>query len=669
MKYLLVAVFSFFGQVTFLQSQPDNYPVYKGSDLGLTYTPQRSVFKIWAPEADSAQIQLTDVYEGNPEKVFTVYNMTKAGNGAWVISFDRNLLNWHYVFRTRNKGAWGNWVADPYAKAVTVNGEKGAVIDITQTNPPGWEKDKKPTLKNFTDIILYELHIRDFSIDSFSFIENKGKYLAFTENVNGLNNQSAGEQNTGLGYIKDLGVTHIHLLPSFDFASVDETRLNEPQFNWGYDPKNYNVPEGSYASNPYDPATRITEYKRIVQSIHASGLRVVMDVVYNHTFDAATSNFEQLVPGYFYRINKDGSYSNASGCGNETASEKEMMRKFIVESVCYWAKEYHIDGFRFDLMGIHDMETMKQAREALHKIDSTIFIYGEGWTAGGSTLDENLRLVKKNIKKVNGIAAFCDDMRDGIKGPWNDHHKAAFVGALSGLEESIKFGIAGATYHPQVDYNKVNYSKEPWAAEPSQCINYVSCHDDHTLWDKLFVSNEKSTEEERIKMDLLAQTIVLTSQGVPFLHAGEEFLRTKQLVSNSYKSPDSINALNWRRASDRRDIVNYYKRLIRFRKDHPAFRMPTNAMIQKHLEFLPVDSSCVVAYILKDHANGDKWKDIVLIFNGNKTAQKVKIPSGSWRFATLKGGLVNAGEESPETPKPIEWTTVPGISCAVLFRE
>ena len=667
MKKSLIICFFFFSLNIFAQTKFDSLPIYNGNDLGLTYTKEKSVFKIYAPTAEAVHISISTAVS-TPDD-FAVSEMKKEKNGIWKAEVKVDLKNKYYSFAIRQNGKQSNQVPDPYAKAVDVNGNRACIIDLKETNPTGWSEDKKPPLKNFTNIILYELHVRDFSIQPQSGIKHQGKFLAFTDTAIVINPVTQQKIYQGLQAIKDLGVTHIHLLPSFDFASVNELRLDSAQYNWGYDPKNYNVPEGSYSTNPNNPVTRIKEFKQAVQAIHKNGLRVVMDVVYNHTFELQNSLFNQLVPGYYYRYNKDGTPSNASGCGNEIATERPMVRKMIVESVVYWAKEYHMDGFRFDLMGAMDIETMKQVRAALDKIDSTIFIYGEGWTAGGSALADSLRLTKQNIKQVSRIAAFCDDMRDGIKGPWNDNNKTAFIGGVSGLEESIKFGIAGAVFHPQIDYSKVNYSKTNWANEPAQCINYVSCHDDNTLWDKIFISNPNVTEADRIKMDLLAQTIVLTSQGVPFIHAGEEFLRTKNLVSNSYKSADSINQLDWNRRAQYMDVVRYYQKLIQLRKEHPAFRMPNTEMLQHHLEFLPVDSACVIAYLLKGNANGDKWKDILVILNGNKTAQRVNIPAGNWRFATLNGELLEAGSESPPTPKPISRTTVPAISAVILFRE
>jgi pullulanase len=427
-----------------------------------------------------------------------------------------------------------------------------------------------------------------------------------------------------------MGVTHVHLLPAFDFNSVDETKPEDNKYNWGYDPLNYNVPEGSYSTNPYDGNVRIKEFKTMVQALHKKGLRVILDVVYNHTSDTQNSNFNQFAPGYFYRQNADGSYSNATACGNEVASERAMVRKFMIESVVYWAKEYHLDGFRFDLMGVHDLETMNQISAALHKIDPTIFIYGEGWTAGNSPLPEDQRAVKKNAAKLNEIAVFSDDIRDGIKGGWSDVKEKGFVSGATGKAESVKFGIVASTPNQQVDYTKVNYSKAPWAAEPFQTITYVSCHDDNTLFDRLKISNPKASEADLVKMDKLANAIVLTSQGVSFLHAGVEMLRTKQGVANSYNQPDSINQIDWSRKTKYKAVFEYYKGLIALRKNHPAFRMPSTKMIQTNLKFIDTGDAGIIAYQLSNNANGDSWKNILIVLNGNPTDKSIKIPAGKW---------------------------------------
>lgn len=601
-----------------------DYPFYSGKDLGVNYLPQKTVFKVWAPKAVAVKLRLYVAGEGG-SPIRTV-NLTKAGQGVWETVINQNIKNQYYTFQVNENNKWLLEAPDMYAKAVGINGKRGMVVDLTATNPKNWAQDKKPKLTNFTDIIIYELHIRDLSISKNSGIQHKGKFLGLAE----TGTKSPDGESTGLDHIKDLGVTHVHLLPSFDFNSVDESKPKLNQYNWGYDPQNYNAPEGSYSTNPYDGNIRIREFKQMVQALHAKGLRVILDVVYNHTSNINNSNFTQFAPGYFYRHNPDGSYSNGTACGNETASEKAMMRKFMIESVMYWAKEYHLDGFRFDLMGIHDIETMNALSDSLHGFDPTIFIYGEGWAAGASPLPEDQRAVKKNTIKLKEIAAFSDDLRDGLKGGFSDVKAKGFVSGATGLAESVKFGIAASAPHPQINYQAVNYSKAPWAKEPYQTINYVSCHDDNTLFDRLKIANPDASEKDLIKMDKLSNAVVLTSQGVAFLHAGAEMLRTKQGVANSYNSPDAINELDWSRKTTYKTVFDYYQALIALRKNHPAFRMPSTAMIQQHLKFTETPDPNLIEYSLTDHANGDQWKDILVLLNGNREDKTISLPPGDW---------------------------------------
>lgn len=636
----------------------DEYPVYDGNDLELTYFPQSSAFRVWAPTASEVKLLLYD--NGTEGGAYKTLDMNRSDQGTWTLTVNENLKGKFYTFQIKINEEWMDETPGMWVKATGVNGKRAAIIDFAETNPEGWENDKRPMLENFTDIMLYEVHVRDFSVSPNSGMKNKGKFLAFTER--GTKN-SAGEA-TGIDHLKELGVTHVHLLPSFDFASVDETKLKENKYNWGYDPVNYNVPEGSYSTNPYDPVVRIREFKQMVQSLHQSGIRVIMDVVYNHTAASENSHLNLLAPGYFYRINADSTWSNASGCGNETASERAMMRKFMIESVVYWATEYHVDGFRFDLMGIHDIETMNEIRAALDKIDPSIFVYGEGWTAAPSPLAEEKRAVKKNAKMLDNIAVFSDDIRDALKGSWMHAEIPGFVSGTDSLEESVKFGIVGGTQHPQVDYKKLIYSKAPYVNNPTQIINYVSCHDDMCLVDKLKESKPAdATDEELIRFNKLAQTIVYTSQGVPFIYAGEELYRNKKGMHNTYQSPDSINQIDWNFKTTHKDIFDYYKGLITLRKNHAAFRIPTQEMIQKHLKFLDLLTPNVISYILSDHVNGDVWKDILVIYNGNRKAVTVQIPEGDWNLV-CHDGVINLSGISV-----VNSTTfvVAPSSCSILY--
>ena len=584
----------------------------------MTYTKDYTVFRLNAPKEATLRLYST----GNDGKAFKRVKMKSTANGQWEAKVKGNLRGKFYTFDTGNGECPGL-----FAKAVGVNGNRAAIVDLRSTNPDGWQNDTRPAVKSPADLIIYELHHRDFSIDPAAGFTYGGKFLALTE-------------PKAIDYLKKLGVNAIHILPSFDYASVDETKLSTPQYNWGYDPKNYNVPDGSYSTDPFTPETRIREFKQMVQALHKAGIRVILDVVYNHTFDIDNSNFQRICPDGYYRKNADGTYSNGSGCGNETASEQPLMRRFMIESVKYWVEEYHVDGFRFDLMGVHDIETMNDIRKAVNAIDPTIYIYGEGWSAGSCAYPTEALAMKANTRQLDGIGAFCDDMRDALRGPFSDDSKGGFLAGVDGCEESIKFGIAGAISHPEIDMQKVNYSKEAWTNQPTQMVSYVSCHDDMCLVDRLRASIPGIKTDELIRLDLLAQTAVLTSQGVPFILCGEEMLRDKKGVHNSYNSPDSINHLDWNNLQRYPQVFNYYSGLIALRKAHPAFRMGNADEVRKHLHFIDSPKG-TVAFILKDNAGGDEWKNIIVVLNANKTAQAIAIPEGNYT-AVVKDGMVDA---------------------------
>lgn len=588
------------------------YPVYNGKDLGITYSPQRSNFRIWAPTASAAELKLYHAGTGN--NAAGVFPMVKGKNGVWLATVYTDQKNKFYTFRVKIKGQWSDETTDPWVKAVGVNGKRGVVVDLKETNPSDWEKDRSPVLNNPTDAVIYELHVRDASIHENSGIKHKGKFLGLTET--GTKNHAG--QPTGLDHLKELGITHVHLLPSFDFNSIDESQPGA-KYNWGYDPLHYNVPEGSYATNPYDGSVRIKEFKQMVQAFHQQGIGVIMDVVYNHTALTEKSNFNQLVPGYYYRQDKDGKFSNATACGNETASERPMFRKFMLESLLYWVQEYHIDGFRFDLMGVHDIETMNLISKELHKIKPDILLYGEGWTAGASPLPDSLRALKANTARLDRIAAFSDDIRDGIKGSVFEHADKGFASGKKGMEESIKFGITASCPHPQVEYSKVNYSKAPWATSPAQTVSYCECHDNHVLFDKLAISAKDATPEQREQMHRLALSIVLTSQGISFLHAGTEFMRTKQGVENSYESPDSINAINWNLKKEYQGMNEYLRELIQLRKQHPAFRLRSADAIARGIKFKEKMPDGMIVYEIDGKLAGDSWSKILICLVGNKS--------------------------------------------------
>lgn len=626
------------------------YPVYNGSDLGLTYSPQQSLFKIWSPRADAARIIFYSAPLGGAP--LEIVSMTKSAHGTWSVTFNKELKGTYYVFQVFVNDNWLAEVPDPYAKAVGTDGKRAVVVDLNDTNPIGWDKDVSPVFgkrKNLeqgvgglpVDAVVYELHVRDATIHPTSAVKHKGKFLGLTETgvVNKKNIQ------TGIDHIADLGVTHVHLLPSYDFYSVVESKPDSLQYNWGYDPLNYNVPEGSYSTNPADGVTRIKEFKTLVQAMHKKGMRVVMDVVYNHTMLTENSYFNQLVPGYYYRQNEAGGFSNASACGNETASERPMMRKFMLESLKHWVEEYHIDGFRFDLMGIHDIETMNLISRELHDLKPDILLYGEGWTAGSSPLPDSVRAIKKNAHKLDRIAVFSDDLRDGIKGSVFEHTDRGFASGKQGMEESIKFGVVAAVDHPQIAYQKVNYSKAPYAKEPGHVVSYCECHDNHVLWDKLMISNEKDDFETRKQMHLLSLSIVLTSQGVSFLHAGTEFLRTKRGVENSFNAGDSINAINWDDKAQNQEVYEYVKALIKMRKDHPAFRMHTQAQVAGLIRFDEQTPKGVVAYVINGAAVGDTWKKIRVMYNGTAEPKQIVSSDAQWKVFVKENKLISTKKQ------------------------
>ena len=580
------------------------------------YTPKETKFQLFAPN-NAKQVTVRIYKDGLGGKAIKSMKMQKAGNECWTATVKGDLMGKFYTFDTGKGECPG-----VFAKAVGANGKRGAIINMANTNPEGWANDQHPVCKSPADLVIYEMHHRDFSIARKD-ARYPGKFMALTE-------------PWAINHLKSLGVNAIHILPSYDYGSVDETRLSDNKYNWGYDPVNYNVPEGGYSTNPYQPEVRINEFKQMVQALHKAGIRVILDVVYNHTYDIEHSNFQRTYPDYFYRKTAEGQYSNGSGCGNETASEKPMMRKFMIESVKYWINEYHIDGFRFDLMGVHDIETMNAIRKAVDEIDPTIFIYGEGWSAGSCAYPQEKLGMKANVPQMPRIAAFSDEIRDALRGPFSDDTQPAFLAGLAGHKESIKFGIAGAISHPQVDMTKVNYSQKPWAIEPTQMISYVSCHDDMCLVDRLKSSIPGITNNELIRLDLLAQTAVFTSQGVPFMLSGEELLRNKKGVHNSFESPDSINQLNWDNLKLYPQVFNYYKNLIQLRKNHPAFRLGNADLVRKHLEFIDTPEN-VVAFRLKNYASRDDWRNIIVVLNASKEPAEVTIPDGQYTIVCCDG--------------------------------
>lgn len=663
---------------------------YKGNDMGVTFTENSIGIRLFAPTASLVETVIYDrsnMKEDSGKRI----PMKRDVEGTWILKLDRGeFYGKYYKFRLTfypdsryEKITYG---MDPYANAVGINGQKGALIDVINdpaTIPQGWHPAEKPPLKALTDSIIYELHVRDFSVDGNAGIkpEYKGKFMAFTQK--GTKIPEAPETKTCLDHLKELGITHVHLLPSYDFSTVDEEKLDDPhynKFNWGYDPRNYNVPEGSYSTDPANPAKRIREFRKMVQSLHNSKIRVIMDVVYNHTVN--NSIFDPIVPGYYYRSDRFGVYTNGSGCGNEVASERPMVRKFITDSVRHWAKDYNVDGFRFDLMGLIDIQTMEEIVEDMHKIDPTIIVYGEPWTAGGSSLPERMQTAKKNLPYIfkDGIklAAFNDDFRDAVRGGnWNPAKDRGYVTGKTSVKGQILKGAIGS-----IERLPGDRGDSMLTLNPNNTINYVAAHDNYVLLDQILralghvfpkgdkkirndnIDTNNPLADHRVRRQVLANGIILTSQGIPFIHAGDEMLRTKFGDDNSYKSGDETNRIRWSWKLDYKDVFNYYKGLIHLRTLHPAFRMRTAAEIRQHFQMLPSPGD-TVAYILKNHAGGDSWKNIIVIYNPREEAAIVPLPKGTWHIVVDEN---HAGTNVVEGTKSMkDEVRVPAISMMVLF--
>lgn len=593
-------------------SEIDKKFYYDGNDLGAVYTKESTVFKLWAPLAESVVVNL---YRScRDEKSYRHLPMTKGKNGVWKKQAFGDLNGVYYTYSVTNDGIEQETI-DIYAKSAGVNGAMGMVVDLAACNPAGWDRMGYVSLEHPTDACVYELHVRDFSIDKSGSFCYKGRFLAFIEK--GLVNE--GGDKIGIDHLKELGVTHVQLMPCFDFVTVDESAVHRPQFNWGYDPQNYNIPEGSYSTNPYDGKARIAEFKRMVYALHGAGIGVIMDVVYNHTASTADSCFTKTFPKYYYRLcgKNNEFYSNGSGCGNELATERAMVRKYILDSLVYWMTEYKIDGFRFDLMGLYDKETINLAYEKLHEINPNVILYGEGWTGGDTPLSWECRCMKLNARGTPNVGYFSDDFRDTVKGNNFENRKRGYVNGVQGSEDFVKEIVSGRIpHHPQLP----NLEKYSWTDNPSQTVNYVEAHDNLTLWDKLFYTNMTDSLEKRIKMDKLAAAMVYFSQGIPFIQAGQEFLRSKPFPGgnsfdqNSYKSPDVINSLKWGRKSEYRRVFEYYQGLIALRRAHSAFRMYDNNQVCHNLEFISNLPQHVVGFILRGDCT---FEEIIIFLNPN----------------------------------------------------
>lgn len=591
---------------------------YTGNDLGALWSSDKTVFRVWAPTADAVSVNLYASGTPDADDLQEQLDMTPDANGTWIVEKEGDLNGVYYTYTVQLNGEKSE-ACDPYARATGVNGKRAMVIDLASTNPEGWESDKNPNEGlTYNDAVIYELHVRDLSSDASSGIKNVGKFLGLTE----TGTTTPGGIPTGLDHMKDLGITHLHLLPSYDYGSVDETNLDKPQFNWGYDPVNYNVPEGSYATDPYNGEVRVKEMKQMVQGLHENGISVIMDVVYNHVQNAGDFCFNVIVPGYFSRIDESGAYSNGSGCGNDTASERAMVRKYIVDSVKYWADEYHIDGFRFDLVGLLDTETINELVTEVHKDHPDVIFYGEGWTMETAVTKEGYTMATQvNSAQTPGFAYFSDTIRDALKGSVFDTSQG-YVSGAEGLEDTIRQCFMGLT---------------DWCTTPAQTINYASCHDNLTLMDRLTRSTQNVTRADRIRMNNLSAAVYFTSQGIPFLQAGEEMLRSKLTSSgtfdeNSYKSPDAVNSLKWSNLEDEeyQNVYAYYKGLIAFRKAHAALRLTNAQDVEQNVK--PVDGlpKNVVAFEINGGVNGETSDGLYIIFNPNPQAEEITLPDGTW---------------------------------------
>ncbi len=622
--------------------------------LGALYTQNETTFRLWAPTASSVVLALFKKGDGGKA---TLHPMEPGEQGTWSIVLAGDWHGAYYLYQVTVDELTKEAV-DPYAKAVGLNGQRGMVVDLDRTNPEGWESTERPPLASAADAVIYEMHVRDFSIHKNSGILHKGKYLGMVE----PGTKGPKDTATGLDHLLELGITHLQLMPTFDFFTVDESKPEKAQYNWGYDPHHHSVPEGSYATDPKKGEVRIAEFKTMVQKLHEAGIRVIMDVVYNHTYLYEASHLNHAVPGYYYRQDPYGEFADGSGCGNELASERSMVRRYILDSVLHWAREYKIDGFRFDLMGLHDLETMNDIRQALDAVDPSLLLFGEGWTGGWSPLPDGQKAIKGNTSQMPGIGVFNDDLRDGIKGHVFHDRQRGFISGGVGMDESVKFGVVGAIKHPDLNYQRVFYVREPWAVEPTQSINYCEAHDNLTLWDKLTASVPHESEKERIKMHKLAAAILLTGQGIPFLHGGMEFLRTKNGDHNSFQSSDAVNRIDWARKPRYQEVYDYYRGLIALRRSHPALRMASANLVQRHLEFLLAGNEHVVGFHISNHANEDAWKDIVVAYNAHEESQAISLPYAQW--VVVVNGETAGTEKLGEIDDDVLY--IPGRSCVVL---
>lgn len=628
----------------------DEY-TYSKNDLGAEWSCEGTWFRLWSPLADIVRVNLYQAGDNRKNDLIKSISMDRKGKGVWEIYVEENLDGIYYTF-TVTFGDEESEFCDPYAKACGVNGKRSMVVNLLDTNPSEWDKDTNPNENlPICKSVIYELHVRDFSADASSGIKNKGKFLGLVEKNTTVENK--GNILTGIEHVKELGITHIHLLPFYDYATIDEAaEYSKDEYNWGYDPLNYNVPEGSYSTDAFEGKTRIIELKETIKELHKNGISVIMDVVYNHTYNEDFC-FNQAVPGYFYRIDENGNLSDGSDCGNDTASERSMVSKYIIDSVLYWAEEYHLDGFRFDLVGLIDVDTINKIRVGLDKIRPNIIMYGEGWTLDTVLTKENVRLsTQQNIDYLNNFAMFSDDIRDIIKGSVFEEEEQGFISGNIEYVEALKKSILGM---PE------------WSNSPEKVINYTSCHDNYTLFDKIRLCNPKISFEDAVKQNLLAISIVMLSQGIPLMHAGEEILRTKtnnegKFVSDSVRDGDSVNSIKWNMLEDEKyySVYQYYKGLIAFRKSHDLFTLVNKEEILQKVSFIETDNDNVIAYRLKD----DK-EEIVVIFNSSEDIVKIVIGENTDEYEIFINEQ-KAGTEAIDKCGNV--AVIKPVSCQVMIR-
>lgn len=620
---------------------------YSGNDLGFRWTALETAFRLWAPTAGEVYLRLYRGGMPEADDLLRQIPMVRDVQGTWSAKVPGNLNGIYYTYLVLVDGQF-NEACDPYARAVGVNGQRAMVLDLESTNPPGWAEDADPHAgAPITDAVIYELHIRDLSAHRSSHLKHKGKFLALAQS----GAATKGGHAIGLDHIRQLGVTHVHLLPVFDFGFTDEARRS-PQYNWGYDPVNFNVPEGSYATDPFHGAVRVKEMKQMVKGLHDAGLSVVMDVVYNHVYDSGSFCFNKIVPGYFSRINPEGIYSNGSFCGNDTASERSMVRKYIVDSVCCWADEYHIDGFRFDLVGLIDIETIRAVMEAVHQRHPNVIFYGEGWSMPTMPTKPGVTLaVQANSGQLPGFAFFSDTTRDLLRGSNFSDTALGYVSGAVCSKEELEACFMGMPH---------------WAAQPDQCVNYVSCHDNNTLFDRLALAAPEAPREVLVQMNDLAAAFCMLSQGVPFFQAGEELLRSKpgrkgRFDDNSYRSGDRVNALKWEDL-DQEDCartVEYYKGLIAFRKARPSLRLTTREEVWRKVH----PQRCGGEHVAAFHIDEDR-EELFVAFNAGSEEVSLSLPQGTWNVNICRD---RAGTDRLGTAQGT--IQIPPISAMALTRK